>query len=743
MVRGRKRLAGRVRNTETGTGVADVAVSDGVTVVHTDASGAYRLPWDPTRRGTPMVQITVPSGYRTALDDARIPRFFQRLSEGARDVDFALTPDLPSTDARFRFGHLTDVHVDESTAQTAERVSRDFMAVAAEHPATPVTGAPHGSPRFTVLSGDLTNWATPEEFAAFRAAAAASPVPVWPVAGNHDLLGQSVGGPQRRRVRRPPFAEAIDAYRRHVGPEWYSFQYGGAHFVMLDNFRGLSDPDQFTWLERDLAAGAAGRDVIIVAHVPWNIPQTKNWDRAREYLELLADHNARLFLVGHIHANDVTREPFTGALHAATTSVSFGLDHTPRGYRTVDVEPGRVSTSFVAADGGQVRGPEGRPAPGGETDAPAVSPGTPWPMFHADPERTGAVADPVRPPLRRAWSHDCGGTILTASPVVADATVVVGTRDEHMGEHQGVVAVDMGTGERRWHTRTDGPVEASAAIVDGTVLVPEARGPLHALDATTGERRWSWTPQPPKDGHHWMYFSPAVRDETVYQAFVDMAGAGVAALDVATGRELWRTKEPIGRNWIAHGSPALRGDRLVFTTAYSNLVALDARDGALLWETAFDGWTRSMPIFAGELALLACPGDQLVAVAPDGSTAWRHTSTPAVVPAPTTPTPAFVDGVVYAGFHNGRVTALRQNDGGVLWSTDVGGPITASPAIGGDTVVVATEAGRLVLLDRLHGTVRWSTDLGDHLASSPALSGNAVFVASWNGILHALTGTGA
>lgn len=739
MIERAKPLTGRILNVETGTGIPGVGVSDGLTVVRTNDEGTYRLPWDPSRRGTPIVQCTLPAGYRLELDDAQIPRFFHRIDAETdpAPIDFALVPHPASTDERFRFGQLTDIHVDESTAQTADRVSRHFRRVA-----TGGDGSSETSPtsRFTVVSGDLTNLATDQEFAAFRSASAASPLPVWPVAGNHDLLGQGVGGPYPRPRQRPPFTEAINAYRHHVGPEWYSFQYGAAHFVMLDNFRGLSDPDQFTWLERDLATNADGRDVVVIAHVPWNVPQTKHWERAREYLELLADHGARLFLAGHTHANDVAREPITGALHAVTTSTSFGLDHTPRGYRMVDLAPGDVRTTFVQADGVDPHGADRVPAEI-DTSANTPVPGTPWPMFHRDAQRGGAAPSAIRPPLRRAWSHDCGGSIFTASPVVTDDTVVIGVRDEHMGETHGVVAVDLVTGQRRWRVPADGPVEATAAIVDSVVLTPEVRGPLRGLDLATGEQRWSWSPQQPKDGHHWMYFSPVVQGDTVYQAFIDRSGAGVAALDVASGSEVWRTEEPIGRNWIAHGSPAVDNDVLVFTTAYSNLVRLDAHDGTVRWQSPFTGWTRSMPTLTSELALLACPGDLLVAVRPDtGETVWRHTSEPTVTPAPTTATPAYADGVIYAAFHNGRVTALRETDGAVLWSTDVGAPITASPALAGTTLYVADDTGRLSVVDARDGQVSWSLDLGRHVASSPAVTGNTVLVATGDGVLHALTG---
>ena len=50
-------------------------------------------------------------------------------------------------------------------------------------------------------------------------------------------------------------------YRHYLGPNYYSFTWGGVRFVGLDTadvddlwYYGHLDPDQLAWLERDLTA---------------------------------------------------------------------------------------------------------------------------------------------------------------------------------------------------------------------------------------------------------------------------------------------------------------------------------------------------------------------------------------------------------------------------------------------------------------------------------------------------------
>lgn len=809
-------------------GIPGVAVSDGFTIIQTDKDGYYRLPIDTGRRNTNLAYITVPRGWRAPCDRSMRPAFARRIDfRNLENVDFVLQPDPLSEDDEYCFIALTDVHVQHGTTNTKERFRRQIEYINA---LTNEFGVGAGCGRFTTIAGDLTNHATSAEFRDYLTATAASLLPVWPAAGNHDLLQPKSRGPHptghRTSSTGPSYKDAIDGYRQAVGPEWYSFEYGPHHFVVLENYRGFEEHDQLAWLRQDLGIHATNKPVVVITHVPWNVPQTPSREKIDPYLDLLAQYHVCLLLAGHIHSNDVTTGLVGRALHTVTTSTSFSLDHTPAGFRVVEFREGRVHASFCEFDadrGATVVHPVGdiatsdeptpvhinryrlpgviteaeyrvppspwrplhpvgsrtwadcdatrpdtgrvhelrvrvRDRPGaGWTESTAwfqivagketVPPqqGSPWAMFHRDTRHSGLSPDTVAPPLNLAWVTHTGGTILSSSPAVADGLIFIGVRNEDRAEGNGVTALELGTGRRRWRTTTPGPVEGSVAVVDDVVLAPSARGPLQALDVASGSVLWEWMPHDPGAAPCWMYFSPTIADGTVYQAYSVADGSWVAALDAKSGDLQWHTRHPIGRNWISHASPAVDSDLLVFSTAHANLVALDATDGSMRWQTALGGGlgVRAKPVLADGLVLLARHGDHLVAVEADGGTErWRYAvDGVSLLPGTdTAATPAVADGLVYAGFCDGSVAAFHLGSGEIVWRTRTEDAVMSSPAISGEVLYIGSNDGRLRALDRASGDPLWAFDVGSWMASSPAVTGNAVVAAAWDGNIYAFTG---
>jgi outer membrane protein assembly factor BamB len=801
-------------------GVPGVAVTDGLAVTRTDRDGRYRLLADPNRRSTMLVYITVPSGWRAPVSEVSTPVFFQQVRPspgGAENVDFVLYRDIAADDAEYRFIGLTDVHVEDGAVNTRDGYRRQLEGI--NRLGRELEGI--GPPRFAVVAGHNTKTATPDEFRDYRAATAAASVPVWSAPGNHDLGGYKRGGPNPKPSSSVPYRDVIDGYRQALGPEWYSFQYGPHHYVILENYRGLREPDQLSWLEQDLQLNAAGKRVVIVTHVPWNVPQTPEDDVVRPYLDLLADFDVRLLLAGHTHTNDVSPNVIGQATQVVTTSAVTTLDQTPRGFRMVEFRDGLRAPYYeydadrrmtIVHPVGTVRrspssiqlsrytppdvpvqaeyrvspGPwlplqqrgsrawtaaaEAATSPGShelavrvrdgangswtqETttfevadDPPARDPqqGTAWPMFHADAQHTGRTADVVAPPLDLAWVRHTSGTVLSSSPAVVGGTVYLGVRDEDSPAGNAVLALDLATGEQAWRFTADNAVEASVAVASGLVLAPSSRGPLYALDSRTGQVRWMWHPGRPGMAHCWMYFSPTVSGDLVYQAYNVANGTWIAGLDIETGQPRWGTKEPIGRNWISHASPAVAGDVVVFATAYANLVALDAQTGAVRWQQPLGAGlgVYAKPVVAGGMVFLACQGDQVAAVdLTSGEVRWRYRSDGATLlpGAATGATPAVCDGTLYAAFTDGRIVALDAGDGTEQWRHQADGAVVSSPAVSGDVLYVGSHDGRLRALDRHTGECVWAHDLGAWVVSSPAVTGNAVVVAAWNGNLHAFT----
>ena len=65
-------------------------------------------------------------------------------------------------------------------------------------------------------------------------------------------------------------------YHHYFGPDYYSFTYGGVHFVGLNTvdiddlwYYGHVDSTQVEWLSRDLAAVPANMPVVTFNHIPF------------------------------------------------------------------------------------------------------------------------------------------------------------------------------------------------------------------------------------------------------------------------------------------------------------------------------------------------------------------------------------------------------------------------------------------------------------------------------------------
>lgn len=251
-------VTGAVFEDRNGNGTRDAgepgviaAVSNQLQVVETTTTGEYQLP----DAGLGVVFVSVPDGYRAT------GRFWQ--PAGAGRVDFPLVrTDVPST---FTFIHASDPHVSPQSVARLQRVG----AIVGER-----------KPAFVLVSGDLVRDALrvgePEAtgyYELYKKTTGAFGVPVWSVPGNHEIFGI-----ERHlslvSAAHPLYGKGM--YRSHLGPNYYSFTYGGVHFVGLDSvdiedlwYYGHIDKTQVAWLAADLARIPAGMPVVTFNHIPF------------------------------------------------------------------------------------------------------------------------------------------------------------------------------------------------------------------------------------------------------------------------------------------------------------------------------------------------------------------------------------------------------------------------------------------------------------------------------------------
>ena len=234
-------------------GVAGVAVSNQDTVVTTDASGAFRIP----RGASGIVFVSTPDGYRSR------GAFWRAIGDTATSVSFPLT--AAGRIREFSFVHASDTHISPASVDRTKRLGALVDSL---------------SPAFLIVTGDLVRDALrvgePEAtsyYELFARETSAFHTPLWLVPGNHENFGIE-RDKSHVSTTNPLYGRAM--YHKYFGPDYYSFNYGGIHFVGLNtadiddqSYYGHVDSLQLAWLARDLALVPSTMPVVTFDHIPF------------------------------------------------------------------------------------------------------------------------------------------------------------------------------------------------------------------------------------------------------------------------------------------------------------------------------------------------------------------------------------------------------------------------------------------------------------------------------------------
>ena len=226
----------------------------------------------------------------------------------------------------------------------------------------------------------------------------------------------------------------------------------------------------------------------------------------------------------------------------------------------------------------------------------------------------------------------------------------------------------------------------------------------------------------------------AVSADTVY---IGSASGMFYALRASNGEVRWR--KYLG---AVSSAPLVGGTVIYVGTTDGNLLALDAQTGVEKWRYQSRGPIGQTPVATMDVIVFANEADQVVAVDPiNGKFKWQYKSETPEEYTLRGHAGVRIDGeLVYTGFSNGTMVALRKDTGSVAWSTSLKADadrfmdVDATPIIVGDRVYTSSSSGGVYALDKMTGLVRWRLPFWD--AAQPSATGNVGGIASDGKVIY-------
>lgn len=315
-------LTGKVSS--EGKGIANAVISDGFSVVKTDANGKYSIT---TNDKAEFVFLSTPAGYDFKVE-GNIAKQYENL--GARNEYNFTLKKLNKNDDYHRFIIWADPQVKnkKDVAEMMETSVPDVQQLIREMGSKTLV---HG-----ICVGDIV-WDNLPLNEDYNAAVAKMGIPFFQALGNHDM-DYRMGGDET----------SDKTFKQYFGPTYYSFNRGKAHYIVLDDVRylgkereydGYISEEQLTWMEKDLALVPKDNLVIINLHIPVHNAVKNNAD----FYKILEAFTNVHVMSGHTHYNknviqNGVFEHNHGTVCGAWWTGAICGDGTPRGYGVYEVK---------------------------------------------------------------------------------------------------------------------------------------------------------------------------------------------------------------------------------------------------------------------------------------------------------------------------------------------------------------------------------------------------------------------
>lgn len=350
-------------------GISGVAVSNGIEVVKTKKDGSYELPVDDDT----IIFVIKPAQYGIPVNENMLPQFYyiHKPNGSPKDmtypgvlptgplpksVDFGLIPQKEEEKFRVLVFGDPQVYSQQDIDWFRKGILEELQGVK--------------NVAFGISLGDLVG-DNLHLFNNYIDEMKTLGIPWYNMVGNHDLNFDTSSD------------ELTDeSYEAKFGPANYSFEYGKAHFIVLDDilvpdprkdsgYWGGLRPDQLQFLKNDIEQTATDKLIVISYHIPMGKWGFREEDR-KELFTYLKNHPKVLMMAGHTHlqrhnfygkedgwlqehpvheynAGTTSGDWYSGELNSDNVPFATMRDGTEKGYAFLTVEGNAYSIDYKVA----------------------------------------------------------------------------------------------------------------------------------------------------------------------------------------------------------------------------------------------------------------------------------------------------------------------------------------------------------------------------------------------------------
>lgn len=505
-------------------------------------------------------------------------------------------------------------------------------------------------------------------------------VPVYYTIGNHDYVDGKYGE---------------ELFESIYGPVWYSFEVGNIHYVVTpfqngaDYKSGYNENDRWRWLANDLANTDPDMKVVMFNHTI-SPEEDYVFQFDKQTLDL-KEHNLVAWIYGHYHYNYINEQD--GVINICTSQPGGGgIDSSVSGSRLITLDgDGNLTTQ----------------------------------MFYYDFTGTPAAAE------NAAWSTQLEGRVLFTDTVTSPdgSRVYTATVGDDVPNKCGIYCLDAQTGEILWYIPTKNSIKNNLIYQNDKIYTQDTEGLVYCLNASDGSE--IWTAQVDLQRSLGTSSGLCMDEKAVYAG----SASDVSAFNAETGEKLWDYHRNRGEN-----SPAefvLAGDKLILSSHWDAIFALDKNTGSLLWENMDEDirFRSSTPIAIDANRLLVADDDAVAIVNLENGEITKTnfenynfgSSGQPVIDGNIAYLPTATKGIVAFDLDTQQIAWEMQPGTALAFTacyTNAKNALTVegTPVLLGDQLIFAASDGYLYHINKADGTVLSKTNIGAPVFGKVALN---------------------